>query len=92
MQKRKKRALETIDLTGSDDDFTNQDPRPRKVSKNHDMTAVPPRSEASQFRYEEDGGNDLVDEIDQSQDYGDASFASFELYGAVISQTHLLVC
>jgi len=45
---------------------------------------APSRSQASQFRYEENGGNELVDEIDASQNYGDPSFISYELYGEAI--------
>jgi hypothetical protein len=87
----KKRAPETVDLTG-----TSPPPRPAKSPRFGNRAAVggsrrdllraegssqlePPQSQASQFRHEEDGGNELVDDIDAY--YGDGIDCMFELYG-----------
>jgi hypothetical protein len=69
-----------IDLTG-DDDAAFVAFRPPKASRlNEAASYTPARSQASQSRYDEDGGNELADELDASQNY-DASFANYELYG-----------
>jgi hypothetical protein len=70
-----------IDLTG-DDDVSSTASRPLKAPRvgGDPPSSTPARSQASQLRYEEDGGNELADELDASQRY-DASFANYELYG-----------
>jgi hypothetical protein len=76
---RNKRPIDTIDLTGDDDD---DGPTASKAPKRSSSSlTVPPRSQASQFRFDEDGGNELVEELDASQNYGDPSYSSYELYG-----------
>jgi hypothetical protein len=77
---RNKRPIDTIDLTGDDDD--DERPTASKAPKYSSSSLLaPPRSQASQFRFDEDGGNELVDELDASQIYGDSSYSSYELYG-----------
>lgn len=39
----------------------------------------PPQSQGSQFRHEEDGGNELIDDIDAY--YGDDIDCMFDIYG-----------
>jgi hypothetical protein len=91
----KKRPHETIDLTGS-----SPPQKPVKSPRFGDGTGgsrrdqlraegssqlQPAQSQASQFRHEEDGGNELVDDIDAY--YGDDIDCMFELYGEMIIAT-----
>ncbi|TLD39477.1 putative snf2 family helicase protein [Venturia nashicola] len=46
--------------------------------------AGPAQSQASQFRHEEDGGNELIDDIDAF--YGDDIDCLYELYGSINSK------
>ena len=83
--KHTKRKIEAIDLTGSDSEDRFDVPA-RKLTKalkpSSQYNAVPVRSEGSLMRWEEDGGNEMVDEIDQSQGYDDRS-ENYELYGVI---------
>ena len=86
----KKRSYETIDLTGSSPPQKRaKSPRSwesiaggsRRDQLHADVLSQsqPAQSQASQFRHEEDVGNELVDDIDAY--YGDDIDCMFELYG-----------
>lgn len=89
----KKRPLETIDLTG-ESSLAKPSKSPRFAngaaggSRRDQLRAEalpqsqPPLSQASRLRHEEDGGNELVDDIDAY--YGDDIDCMFELYGRIL--------
>lgn len=93
-----KRPVETIDLTGSSPlERPAKSPRFNGVPgvpirdnllrtqaglAPSSSPSQPPQSQASQFRNEEDGGNELVDDFDMY--YGDPATASYELYGETL--------
>jgi hypothetical protein len=88
-----KRPLETIDLTGeSPPDKPTKSPRftngAAGGSRRDQLRAEglpqsqPSLSQASRVRHEEDGGNELVDDIDAY--YGDDIDCMFELYGMIL--------
>jgi hypothetical protein len=89
-----KRVIDTIDLTGDDDvrptvskaarigNSSFKAPARTHPNQSNGRAVVSPlRSQASQYRVDEDGGNELIDELDASQNYGDPSYSSYELYG-----------
>lgn len=87
----KKRSHDTIDLTGSPPPPTKSarhgnapagnSRRDQLRIEGSSSQAGPAQSQASQFRHEEDGGNELVDDIDAF--YGDDIDCMYELYGMI---------
>ena len=83
----KKRQHEIIDLTRSSPPqkpaksprFTVEGGRRDQLRAEGSSQSQPVQSQASQFRHEEDGGNELVDDIDAY--YGDDIDCMFEHYG-----------
>lgn len=85
----KKRSHDTIDLTGSSPPPTKSarhsnahagnSQRGQLRVEGSNSRAGPDQSQASQFRHDEDGGNELVDDIDAF--YGDDIDCMYELYG-----------
>lgn len=91
----KKRSHETIDLTGSSppspqrptksvrygSGVAGNSRRDQFRAEGSSSQAGPAQGQASQFRHEEDGGNELVDDIDAF--YGDDIDCMYELYGRI---------
>lgn len=95
----KKRSHDTIDLTGSspppphrptkssrhENGTPGNSRRDQLRAEGSSSQAGPAQSQASQYRHEEDGGNELVDDIDAF--YGDDIDCLYELYGRFIAWT-----
>ncbi|RDI87292.1 hypothetical protein Vi05172_g2935 [Venturia inaequalis] len=94
----KKRSHDPIDLTGSsppppqrpvksarhDNGTPGNSRRDQLRAEGSSSQAGPVQSQASQFRHEEDGGNELIDDIDAF--YGDDIDCMYELYGSIKSK------
>lgn len=79
----RKRAVETIDLTGSDNETRSATARPQKAPRLSDRPTGRQSSQYSQHYDEEEEDREVWgDAIDLTQDYNDPAFASFQLYGA----------
>jgi hypothetical protein len=95
--KGKKRVHETIDLTGSSpppqptksprfgNGTTAGGSQRDQLRAEGSSQLAPPQSQSSQFRHEEDGGNELVDDIDAY--YGDNIDYMYERYGEFYQNT-----
>lgn len=73
-----KRAIETIDLTGNDDD-ASFDPQPRKISRSDPPVSSGQSQQDSLAAFDDEDDADHI--LILSQGGNDAATESYELYG-----------